>query len=151
MVGDEFANKFQGSLTNKEGRINRNVGDVTNIFPRTVQQSFSQMEQRYRQRHRQYLVVHGHFYLAKSNQTPGVESTALKNVTEDTLDTFDGLVRSSIKFTLENCVDNSAPRAIKIFKLNKRLLILDSFHCRYYEILFMRYYFGKYGLTGGSQ
>ena len=85
------------------------------------------------------------------NQTPGVESAALKNVTEDTLDTFDGLVRSSIKFTLKNCVDNSARRAIKIFKLSKRLLILDSFHCRYYEILFMRYYFGKYGLSGGSQ
>ena len=93
------------------------------------------------------------------NQTPRVELAALKNVAEDTLDTFDGLVRSSIKFTLKNCVDNSAPRAIKIFKFNKRfppnieysLLILDSFHCCYYEILFMCEYFGKYGLTGGSQ
>ena len=69
------------------------------------------------------------------------ESAALKKAAEDATDKFDAIMRYCNKFTPKNCVDNSAPRGIKILKFNERFppeieyssLICDDFQVSTYN------------------
>ena len=149
-----FSDKFWESLTNKEGRTNRNVSicykhipldcltivlsggikvptEPPSVFGRPRSVFLARLYQNCRVNQKRKTL----------HQKPVQNRLHWQMSPKTTIDTFYGLVWYCNRFTLKNCVKNSAPGVIKILKFNKRfppdieysLLIQDSFHVNAYR------------------